>query len=130
MELVKNNYIYWEFIRNLRNMDGVREGFIQQDIISQEDHEKYMKWNSHFFWICLDKDVPIGYIGIVDSDIRVATDPKHQGKGVATFMLNEVMKLKPSSIAKVKINNNASLRLFEKCGFVKKYYLLEKEDET
>ncbi|MHA2219662.1 MAG: GNAT family N-acetyltransferase [Candidatus Hodarchaeales archaeon] len=128
MELVKNNYIYWEFIRNLRNMDGVREGFIQQSVISKEQHEEYMLSNGNYFWICLDNRQPIGYIGIINYDIRIATHPNHQAKGVASFMLNEVMKKNPNAIAKVKIDNFASLRLFEKCGFVKKYYILEKDD--
>ena len=127
MELVENEPKYWEFIRQLRNMDGVREGFIQQKIISKEHHIKYMKKNSTFFYILLDKDVPICYIGNIDNDIRVATHPDHQGKGAATFALNELMKLHPNAVAKVKIENKASLRLFEKCGFKKKYYLLEKE---
>jgi len=127
MELVKNSYIYWEFIRNLRNLDGVRQGFIKQDIITRNQHEEYMKKNSIFFWICLDNSVPIGYIGIIDDDIRVATHPDYQGLGVGSFMLKTVMKQNPSAVAKVKINNEASLRLFEKNGFKKKYYLLEKE---
>ena len=127
MELVENEPKYWEFIRQLRNMDGVREGFIQQKIISKEHHIEYMKKNSTFFYILLDKDVPICYIGNIDNDIRVATHPDHQGKGAATFALNELMKLHPNAVAKVKIENKASLRLFEKCGFKKKYYLLEKE---
>ena len=127
MELVKNEPKYWAFIRQLRNMDGVREGFIQQKYITQEQHEKYMKKNSTFFYILLDKGVPICYIGNIDNDIRVATHPDHQGKGAATFAVNELMKLFPDAVAKVKIENKASLRLFEKCGFKKKYYLLEKE---
>ncbi|HBY66907.1 MAG TPA: hypothetical protein DEG69_03525 [Flavobacteriaceae bacterium] len=127
MELVKNEPKYWEFIRQLRNMDGVREGFIQQKIISKEHHIEYMKKNSTFFYILLDKDIPICYIGNIDNDIRVATHPDHQGKGAATFALNELMKRYPDAVAKVKIENKASLRLFEKCGFKKKYYLLEKE---
>ena len=48
-------------------------------------------------------------------------------QGAATFALNELMKLHPEAKAKVKLENGASLRLFEKCGFKKKYYLLEKE---
>tara|TARA_Y100001938_G_C7833073_1_gene302359 strand:+ start:145 stop:528 length:384 start_codon:yes stop_codon:yes gene_type:complete len=127
MELVENEPKYWEFIRTLRNMDGVREGFIQQNIISKEHHENYMKKNSTFFYIILDKGIPICYIGNIDNDIRVATHPNHQGKGAATFAVNELMKIHPNAIAKVKIHNQASLRLFEKCGFKKKYYLLEKE---
>tara|TARA_R110002126_G_C10486643_1_gene502631 strand:+ start:3877 stop:4257 length:381 start_codon:yes stop_codon:yes gene_type:complete len=126
MELVKNNYIYWEFIRNLRNMDGVRQGFINQDIISQQDHEAYMKKNSNFFWICLDKGRFIGYTGVIENDIRVATHPDYQGKGVGSFMINEIMKINPNAFAKVKLENQSSLRLFESCGFKKKYYILEK----
>ena len=127
MELVKNSYVYWEFIRNLRNMDGVRQGFVQQEIISQEAHEQFMKENSNFFWICLDNSVAIGYTGIINDDIRVATDPSHQGRGVGKFMINEIMKTNPNSIAKVKIENEASLNLFESCGFKKMYYILEKK---
>ncbi len=126
MELVSNNYIYWEFIRNLRNMDGVRQGFVNQKYISQEQHEAYMRENCKFFYICLDKTTPMGYIGVIGDDIRIATHPNYQGKGVASFMLNEVMKIHPTAFAKVKIQNEASLRLFESCGFKRKYYVLEK----
>jgi len=127
MVLVKNSVEHWEFIRNLRNMDGVRQGFIQQKHISKEQHEQYMKKNSSFFYICLDNHNQLGYIGIINDDIRVATHPDHQGKGVASFMLNELMKKHPTAFAKVKIDNKASLRLFESCGFKKKYYILEKD---
>jgi RimJ/RimL family protein N-acetyltransferase len=129
MELVKNKPNYWEFIRNLRNMEGVREGFIQQDFIDKKHHEQYMEKKSNFFYILLDKSIPICYIGIIDNDIRIATHPDHQGKGAGSYAVNEMMKLHPHAIAKVKIENKASLRMFEKCGFKKKYYLLEK-DET
>ncbi len=126
-KLAPNSPNYWEFIRCLRNMDGVRQGFIQQDEITIKQHHDYMKKNNNFFWICLDNGVPIGYIGIIQDDIRVATLPEYQGKGVASFMVNEVMKTNPVAVAKVKIENKASLRLFEKCGFKKRYYILEKE---
>ena len=126
MKLVKNKEEYWDFIRELRNMDGVRQGFIQQEYISEESHYRYMKENCNFFYICLNKGNPIGYIGVIEYDIRVATHPNFQGMGVASFMLNEVMKIHPKAAAKVKIENKASLRLFKKCGFKEKYYILEK----
>lgn len=127
MELVNCDQKYWEFVRTLRNLDGVREGFIQQTHITKEHHKKYMEKNSTFFYIVLDNGSPICYIGSIDNDIRVATHPDHQGKGAASFAVNELMKIHPDSFAKVKIENKASLRLFEKCGFKKKYYLLEKD---
>lgn len=126
MVLVKNNYIYWEFIRNLRNLDGVREGFIEQDIISSEDHQEYMKKYSDCFHICLIDKIPAGYVGVIQDDIRVATHPNFQGQGVGKFMINQIMNINPNAYAKVKIDNQASLRLFKACGFEKKYYLLEK----
>ena len=128
MELVANSPKYWEFIRNLRNLDGVREGFIEQGLIDEISHATYMLTYNNNFWICLGNETPMGYVGIIDNDIRVATHPNFQGTGVAAFMINEAMKLHPEAIAKVKLDNKGSLRLFEKCGFKKKYYLLERED--
>ena len=127
MELVKNSYIHWEFIRNLRNMDGIREGFIQQKIIDPSVHEEHMKQFSNCFYICLYDNKPAGYIGVINDDIRVATHPDFQGKGVGSFMVKEIHKMYPTAVAKVKIENKESLTLFEKCGFEVKYYLLEKK---
>lgn len=128
--LDNNGPKYWEFIRELRNMEGVREGFIQQEEIDQISHATYMLKYNNNFWICLDNDEPIGYVGVIEDDIRVATHPHHQGKGVGSFMINEIMKICPSAVAKVKLQNEASIKLFERCGFKKKYYILEREDEA
>ena len=126
MDFVKNKEEYWEFIRQLRNDKRVKNGFIQQDHIERENHLKYMEKYGNNFYICLIDGNPAGYVGVIDRDIRVATHPDYQGKGVGKFMINALMKLYPDSLAKVKIENEASLRLFESCGFAKKYYILEK----
>ena len=128
--LVHNNPSYWEFIRELRTMPGIIEGFISQTEITPVAHATYMlKYNSNF-WICVDNKTPIGYVGVIDNDIRVATHPDYHGKGVGTFMINEIIKMYPTAIAKVKLDNDASVKLFERCGFKKKYYILEKDDEA
>ena len=126
MELIKNEEKYWEFIRSLRNMEGVRGGFIQQNPISSETHEKYLKKYGDLYYICVENDAPMGYVGVIANDIRVATHPQYQKRGVGKFMINELMILHPNAFAKVKVENEASIRLFESCGFTKKYYLLEK----
>tara|TARA_Y100001972_G_C7525058_1_gene264751 strand:+ start:56 stop:460 length:405 start_codon:yes stop_codon:yes gene_type:complete len=130
-ELVRNGPEYWEFIRELRTMQGVSQGFIsQQDITPIEQATYMLKYNSNY-WICLDSDTPAGFVGVIDDDIRVATHPDYQGKGVGTFMINEIMKIIPTAFAKVKLDNEASIKLFERCGFKKKYYILERgKDET
>lgn len=128
--LDRNGPKYWEFIRELRNTKGVKEGFIQQEEIDKISHATYMLKHNDNFWICLDNDTPIGYVGVIEDDIRVATHPDHQGRGVGGFMINEVMNTHPTAVAKVKLENEASIKMFEKCGFKKRYYILEKEDEA
>ena len=63
------------------------------------------------------KDVKTGFI----------QHPDFQGKGVGKFMINKLMELNPDAAAKVKVENEASMKLFKACGFKKKYYILEKE---
>jgi RimJ/RimL family protein N-acetyltransferase len=128
LTLVPNDPQYWEFIRELRNMDGVRQGFIQQEPITTIEQARYMLQHNNNFWICLDNDEPVGYVGVIDDDIRVASHPDHQGKGVGSFMINEIMKICPTAYAKVKLENEASVKLFERCGFKKRYYLMEKDE--
>ena len=127
MELIKNGPKFWEFIRNLRNLEGVKQGFIQQKEISPIEQAEYMLKYNNEYWVCLVDNKPAGYVGVIDNDIRVATHPDFQGQGVGSFMINQIMKVHPAAHAKVKLENETSLRLFEKCGFRKKYYWMERE---
>jgi len=127
LTLVKNEEKYWEFIRNLRNMNGVRQGFIRQDHIEEEQQKNYMSEYGKYFYICLADGNPAGYVGVIDNDIRVATHPDFQGMGVGSFMINEIHQLHPTAQAKVKVVNIASFSLFVKNGYKVQYYILEKE---
>lgn len=126
IELVKNEEKYWEFVRDLRNHQQVKQGFIEQEEVTPESHAKFMQKYGTMYYICLVNKVPAGFVGAIENDIRVATHPDFQKKGVGKFMINELMKLYPDSVAKVKIENKASVGLFESVGFKKKYYILEK----
>ena len=126
MELVENNQEYWEFIRNLRNHPSVKVGFVSQNHVTKEQQMQYMSEYNDCFYVCLINKEPAGYVGVIDKDIRVATHPDFQGKGVGKYMINQLMEIHPNAYAKVKIKNEASLKLFEKCGFKKKFYILEK----
>lgn len=130
MELICNKEQYWDFIRELRNMDGVKQGFINQDYITVEEHALFMKKYSNCFYICLVDNSPAGYVGVIKDDIRVATHPDFQGQGVGKYMINELMNIHKDAVAKVKISNKASLNLFQACGFEKKYYILEKTNAS
>ena len=127
MEFVRNEKKYWEFIRLLRNDDRVKSGFIQQEAIERDQHEEYMSKNGDKFYLCLVYGEPAGYVGVIEDDIRVATHPDYQKMGVGLFMIKQVTKVFPGAIAKVKLENEASVKLFERAGFKKRYYLMEKD---
>lgn len=124
MRLVTCSYKYWQFVLDLRNDKRVKENFINQEIISEQSHYLYMLNNHEFYNICLnDDDVPVGYIGCVDGDIRICVHPEHQRRGYAEYMLNNLNH----GSAKIKIENTGSIALFEKCGFEKRFFLLERK---
>ena len=127
MKLVECTSNYWEFVRTLRTDARVVGGFIEQVEITPEEQQRYMSKYSSCYRIALVEEVPVGFVGVIDNDIRVCTHPDYQGRGVGKFMINSCMDIWPTAFAKVKLDNEASLRLFEACGFKKKFYILTKD---
>jgi len=115
--LYLNEPKYWEFIRNLRNDPRVKKGFVKQKRISAKAHRKYMEKYNDRYYVCISDGELVGYIGDVDTDIRLAVVPERQGRGIGEYMLREYVKLRPFVRAKVKKDNAVSQRLFEKCGW-------------
>ena len=126
MELVYCDRKYWEFIRTLRNDKRVVSGFIQSTYITKDLQQNYKEKYSNCFRVALLYNEPVGYVGVIEDDIRVCTHPNHQGRGVGKFMINKCMEIWPTAFAKVKVDNQASLKLFESCGFTKSFYILNK----
>ncbi|HBO16902.1 MAG: hypothetical protein UR69_C0001G0135 [Candidatus Moranbacteria bacterium GW2011_GWE2_35_2-] len=125
IEFVKNSEKYYEFMRLLRNDTIVQKGFIEQVNITPAQQVEYMKKYKENYYICLVDGNPAGFIGTIDGDIRIATHPKYQGNGIGLFMVKELMKKNKNIQAKIKIDNNPSMKLFEKAGFKLKYYIFE-----
>lgn len=125
LKIVSNKEKYYEFIRVLRNDRRIRDGFIEQKNITTKQQQAYMNKFGKNYFICLVGGVPAGYIGVIDNDIRIATHPDFQGKGVGLFMVSFIKKRFKNIQAKIKIDNIASIKLFEKAGFKLKYYLYE-----
>ena len=118
MKLVQNEPKYWEFIRVVRNDPEMQKGFVEIVDITSEQQIKYMSKYGNGYYICLNKnDEPIGFIGEVNDDIRIAVILEEQRKGVGMFMVEEFMKLRPNCYAKMKFDNIASKKLFERSGF-------------
>jgi RimJ/RimL family protein N-acetyltransferase len=126
LKFVKCESKYYEFIRELRVHPENSQGFIVQGDISIEEQKRYMEKNEKFFFVCLDNEEPVGFVGVIEDDIRVATSPKHKKMGIGKFMINEVMKLFPNAKAKIKIENEASIALFESCGFKTEFLIMKK----
>ena len=124
--LIKNEVKYFEFIRTLRNDPKLKSGFVEQRERSPKEHAIYMEKYHGSYFICLLEDKPIGYIGVIDNDIRVAVLSDYQDLGIGKFMVSEIIKLFPESHAKVKFTNIASQRLFESLGFTKEFILYQK----
>lgn len=117
MRIVPNSEHYYEFIRELRTHPSNLDGFVEHVEITTEQQIEYMSKYGKDYEICLEKKIPVGFIGVVDNDIRFAVSPEHHGKGIGTYMIWDLIHKKPNSKAKVKHNNLASIKVFERCGF-------------
>lgn len=129
-ELIENEPQYFEFIRKLRNHPQLRIGFIQQDEISVLNHANYMLKYSTNYFICLLSGAPIGFIGVIDDDIRLAVEPSFQNLGVARFMVEEIVKIYPTAQAKVKVTNSASMRLFQSLNFTEEFVIFTQPNSS
>jgi ribosomal protein S18 acetylase RimI-like enzyme len=118
LKLVNNNTQYFEFIRQLRNDKLLSSGFIDQHEIAIDEQQKYMENHKDDYYIALLDNDPVGFIGIVDNDLRLAVKKEFQRKGVASFMIKKIVELYPDVDVQVKENNLASLEMFQKNGFI------------
>jgi ribosomal protein S18 acetylase RimI-like enzyme len=108
---------YWEFVRQLRTDPRTCQGFVQQVSITPAQQSSYMRQHAHCYLIALGPaGTPLGFVGVVDNDLRLCTHPDHQRKGVGSFMLREILKRFPMADVKVRVDNVASRQLFAAHG--------------
>ena len=117
LRIVKNIPEYFEYIRYLRTHPMNLSGFIEMVDISSDRQIEYMSKYGDCYEICLSGETPVGFVGIVDNDIRFAVEPNFHGKGVGKYMIMDLIHKNPQSTAKVKHDNIASIKVFESCGF-------------
>lgn len=130
MKIVKCSSEYWEFVRMLRNDERVSDGFIETINITPEMQKSYMSKYSEYYRIALINNIPAGYVGVIDNDIRICTHPDFQKMGVAKFMLSEIMKEYPDAYGKVKIENETSKNLFKSLDFQESFIIFTKNKNT
>jgi len=126
-QLVACNKEYWEFVRQLRNNDKVLAGFIETKYISKAEQKEYMNKFQLNYRVCLIDKKPVGYIGVIEDDIRICTHPDYQKRGIGKFMLKEAFKIWPNAYAKIKESNLASKKLFESAGFELQFVIMKRK---
>jgi RimJ/RimL family protein N-acetyltransferase len=131
LKLVENSLVYYEFIRQLRTHPENTKGFLEQVQITEDQQKSYMEKYEKNYWICLSGNTPVGFVGMVDNDIRLAVQPNSKGMGIGTFMIQELIKNHKDGTAKVLLDNLSSQKVFEKNNFTNyksdekfKYYKL------
>lgn len=114
MYMVKCTEEDWQFILGLRNMHG--KSFLNSNRITFSEHFNFMRQHNDDYYICWNDDhnTRMGFIGVVNGDIRLASFNKMGGVG--TFMLNFIKDKYPNATGKIKADNQASIKLFDKCG--------------
>lgn len=128
LKLVPISVEFFEFVRRLRTDPRDANSYVDSAEITMQDQIDYMNRHLKNYFICLDRKVPVGFIGVVQNDIRLAVDHEFRNKGIATFMVNEISKLYPEAHAKIKTSNVASIALFESAGYEREFYIYRKVD--
>jgi len=129
-QLIPISREYFEFVRKLRTDPQNVDSFVNNAEITIQKQIDYMERHLQEYFICLSQRTPVGFIGVVQGDIRLAVDHEFRNRGVATFMVNEISKLFPEASAKVKASNVASIALFESVGFERQFYIYGKVEKN
>ena len=120
---VKYDWYEWSDILEIRNLTS--HGFGNTCEIDKETHFYFMKKYYRDYIVAELEGKIVGFGGVIDDDIRVAVHPDHQGLGIGKDIIYNLSLKYPNAFAKVKLDNEASLKLFESCGYKKKWYIMK-----
>ena len=105
---------HWDDICKLRNQN--RECFANSAIVQKNEHWAFMKKHSTNYRVAICNGQFLGFIGHVQKDLRIACCNK--GCGVGKFMFSYFIAEVGDLDIKVLKENEASLRFFEKLGYI------------
>jgi RimJ/RimL family protein N-acetyltransferase len=125
------------FLLKVRNEDGARLQSKNQELISEETHEK---WLTHHLgnadsaiWIIERQQEKVGYIRARKLEqpgesgkwlLSIALDFSSRGRGYGTWAITEACRLLQTDyradtiVAEIKNKNAVSLKVFRRMGFV------------
>ena len=119
----------WMSILEIRNEPQVRLACHDTSLIIYETHREYMKKldsnpDAHQWVICFGDEV-IGHVKIIAGELGYMLKKGFRGKGIGV-KFHELVFLQAKNLGikklkdTIKVNNNASLKLALKTGFVSK----------
>tara|TARA_Y100000004_G_scaffold53282_1_gene59232 strand:+ start:944 stop:1708 length:765 start_codon:yes stop_codon:yes gene_type:complete len=120
ISIVDNEEKFWMQIARLRYSSKVQKGFIKRHWKGPplpELQNAYMKKFGDNFIVAAHNDTLLGYARCIDGDIGICVVPELQSRGIASMLLEELLKRYPDAHARVKKDNESSKKLFEKFGF-------------
>jgi RimJ/RimL family protein N-acetyltransferase len=122
----------WQFILNIRNQEEVRLACHDTSIIDFEAHRQYMekleKDSQAYHWIITCDHRDVGHTKIIGEEFGYMITDGYRRKGIGTsfhkLVFEEARKLGIHKLKDtIKINNQPSLRLALKSGFLNKELL-------
>ncbi len=126
----------WDFIYHLRKNKIYENNFYTKSSFSKDEHYSYLskqEQSSNFFhWMITVEDQNVGYIRILENDVSIMIDKKHQGKGIGQQAL-ELMEKEAKNVGihklvgRIMIDNESSKKIFEKNSYNLLMYWFEKD---
>jgi ribosomal protein S18 acetylase RimI-like enzyme len=120
----------WE----IRNHPLARINSLDQKVIPFGNHvtwfkTKYFDQKQNFCFVMDYESLVIGYCRFdLDENksyrVSIAIDPNFFGQGFGSLLLNDSLKIigkDAKFLAEIKKNNESSIKIFSKCGFVIKF---------
>lgn len=114
MVVVGENKTYREFVRKLRNDKRLKKSWVNHTNITKEQQKEYMDKYGNQYFIFINGEKPIGFIGIVDEDLRLAVLPEYQNAGVGQYMLDFIISSEKKFKVRVRKDNIDSQKFFER----------------
>lgn len=85
--------------------------------IKKEDHYKWLEKNIQYFQIIYSGEHTYGAVRVQDNEISIWIDRKYWGSRIATFIIDQVCEEEKEWIAKITVDNIASMKSFIRAGF-------------
>ena len=108
-----------KFVYRLRFDPDDLDNYFTSVIPPLVSHRKFWLDNYQSYCIAECNGLRVGYYGLVNEDFRYAVVPSARGKGIGKNLVTHAILTEDIRIAKVAINNLASIKCFLSCGFVK-----------